>query len=124
MIKKRPVNLYLPSISFPVPAIISILHRLSGILLFLCIPLFLWAFRLSLSSAEGFAQLGEFFSSLGVKCIAWVIAVAFFGHTAAGIRHLVMDVGVGETLKAGRFSAWLVAGLTVLFALGAGYWLW
>lgn len=124
MKKMRPVNLSLPSISFPVTAIVSILHRLSGILLFICIPLLLWVLKISLRDADGFATVAHFFFLSWVKAVFWFVLVALFGHTVAGIRHLFMDLGWGETLKAGRFSAWLIIGASIIFALLLGIWIW
>jgi len=122
--KKRPINLYLPSISFPIPAIVSILHRLSGVLLFVCIPFLLWAFHLSLATPEGFHQAEHFFTIFWVKGIIWFSLVGLMGHTIAGIRHLLMDIGIGESRMAGRISAWIVVGLSVVLAVFAGIWLW
>lgn len=122
--KIRPVNLSLPSISFPVTAIISILHRLSGILLFLCIPLLLWVLNKSLSGPVGYDDIVNFFFLPWVKVVFWILMVALFGHTLAGIRHLFMDVGFGETLRGGRATAWLTIGISVIFALLLGVWLW
>src|SRR5581483_3124942 len=103
----RPVNLSLPSISFPVTAIVSILHRLSRILLFLGIPFLLWILNKSLRKPEGFDTVAHFFFIPWIKAIFWLFLVALFGHTLAGIRHLFMDLGWGETIRAGRFTAWL-----------------
>ena len=124
MIKKRPVNLSLPSISFPVTAIISILHRLSGILLFISLPFLLWGLNVSLTSPEGFDQMAHLLSGVWARLAGWIVMVGLFGHTIAGIRHLLMDIGIGETRAGGRLAAWIVAGLTLLFALAAGIWLW
>ena len=124
MKKIRPVNLSILSIRFPIMAIVSILHRLSGVFLFLCIPVLLWLLHTSLAAEAGFNQVVHIFSVGWVKGLIWFVLVGLFGHTIAGIRHLFMDIGVGETLLAGRISAWLVIVVSVLFAFAAGIFLW
>lgn len=121
---KRPVNLDLRTISFPVPAIASILHRISGVVLFLAIPLLLWALAMSLESAEGFEKIRSCFTSFIGKFLIWAILTALIYHLFAGIRHLFMDAGMGESLRAGRFIAKLVMGLATICSIVIGVWLW
>lgn len=124
MNKKRPVNLDLGSMKYPVTALTSILHRLSGILLFLCLFVMLYALSKSLSSEEGFNEIkGMLLSPLG-KLIAWVLYSALIYHLVAGLRHLIMDMGMGETLQGGkRGSVIVIIVSTILIAAGA-IWLW
>lgn len=122
--KQRPVNLNLFTIKFPIPAIASILHRISGIILFLLIPLLLWMLQASLASEKQFLELKNSLDSFGFKFILWVFLAALFYHLFAGIRHLLMDTGVGESLQAARFSAWCVMVLTVMVVILTGIWLW
>ncbi len=122
--KTAPVNLNLFTIHFPIPAIVSILHRLSGVLLFLLIPLMLWGFSLSLSSADEFDALVSLFSPPWVKFLLWVGLSAFLYHAVAGVRHLLMDLGIGESLAGGRVSAMLVLAISILLAVLTGIWLW
>ncbi len=124
MIKQRPKNLNLLTIRFPVPAIVSILHRVSGLILFLLIPLMLWALNLSLSSPADFDNLHQFLSCPFMKILIWGFLSAFIYHFFAGIRHLLMDVHVGDELKSGRFSAMLTLAISVVFIILAGIWLW
>lgn len=124
MNKQRPVNLNLFTIHFPIPAIVSILHRISGFILFLCIPLFLWMLQSSLTSINQFSDLQDILGNIWVKLILWGMMAALLLHLIAGIRHLLMDLGFGESLKAGRFSAWLVVILSIILTLVAGVWLW
>lgn len=120
----RPKNLNLLTIQFPIPAIISILHRISGVILFLLIPFFLWALHFSLSSESHFATLHDFFEAPLVKFILWGVLSAFIYHFIAGIRHLLMDVHIGEALQSGKRGAQLVIVLTLLFMVLTGIWLW
>jgi len=122
--KKRPVNLNLMTIQFPITAIISILHRLSGVLLFLAIPLLLWMFQRSLQSAYDFHQLRALLQTPLVSIFLWFLLSALFYHLLAGIRHLVMDTGVGDSLAHGRLGAKIVLALAIIMAIMIGVWLW
>ncbi|MFM2323083.1 MAG: succinate dehydrogenase cytochrome b556 subunit [Pseudomonadota bacterium] len=121
---KRPINLNLLTIRFPLTAIASILHRLSGFFLFLVIPLFLSIMTLSLGSPEGFFALHACLTHFLTKCLLLVFLAALFYHLLAGIRHLVMDAGIGEGLTSARFSAGLTILLTVLLTGLMGIYLW
>lgn len=124
MIKQRPKNLNLLTIRFPLPAIVSILHRISGVILFLLIPLILWGLSLSLSSPDEFDNLHLFLSSPIMKFLLWGSLSAFIYHFCAGIRHLLMDIHVGDELKSGRLSAKLTMVISVILIILAGVWLW
>lgn len=124
MRKKRPINLDLTTIKFPIPAIVSIFHRISGILLFIFTPLVLWTLQQSLAAPGAFYDLQEFFSRPFIKFLLWAFLCALSFHLIAGIRHLIMDLGIGESLKGGRFSAMLVFLLFAIVAVSAGVWLW
>jgi len=124
MNKKRPVNLDLGSMKYPVTALTSILHRLSGILLFLCLFVMLYALGKSLSSEEGFNEIkGMLLSPLG-KLIAWVLYSALIYHLVAGVRHLIMDMGVGETLQGGKRGSVIVIIVATLLIAACAIWLW
>ncbi|MFH6566939.1 MULTISPECIES: succinate dehydrogenase, cytochrome b556 subunit [Pseudomonas] len=124
MNKKRPVNLDLGSMKYPVTALTSILHRLSGILLFLCLFVMLYALGKSLSSEEGFNEIkGMLLSPLG-KLIAWVLYSALIYHLVAGVRHLIMDMGVGETLQGGKRGSVIVIIVSTLLIAACAIWLW
>lgn len=122
--KARPVNLNLMTIRQPVTAVVSILHRLSGVVLFLCIPLLLWLFNASLNSPDSYAYIHTWLSKISIKLMIWVILSALMYHIFAGIRHFVMDFGWGESLKSGRIGAYLVMILSLIFAVLLGIWLW
>jgi succinate dehydrogenase / fumarate reductase cytochrome b subunit len=120
---QRPVNLNLFAMRFPITAITSILHRVSGFLLFLLLPLLLFFLQKSLSSSEGFHAISQFFSCSMVKFFVWLVCVGMIYHVVAGIRHLVMDAGYGEGLKSGRVGSWLVIAVSVLLSLMLGGWM-
>jgi len=122
--KKRQVNLNIGTINLPVTAYVSILHRVSGVVLFGAVGLFLWILDSSLSSEESFNSIKVFMSTLTVQIIIWLSLAALIYHLVAGLRHLVMDYGYGETLSGGILGAKLVLVLSVILMLMAGFWLW
>lgn len=105
-------------------AIASILHRISGIILFLAIPLLLCVLQASLSSAEQFQRIQGFFSGIGAKLILFGVVAALLFHLLAGIRHMIMDMGFSEHVHSARRGAWIVMGLSVVLIIFAGIWLW
>lgn len=124
MSDQRPKNLNLFTIRLPVPAIASILHRISGMILFFAIPFFLWALQTSLSSEENFEALHQSVTSPLSKVIIWALLSAFLYHFVAGIRHLLMDINLGVALKSGRISAFLTIGISIVLIALTGIWLW
>lgn len=121
---KRPLNVNVFHYRFPLPAIVSILHRVSGVLLFLFIPFLLYALQLSLSSAAGFDEVTIYLNQPVIKFVVWACMSAFVYHLFAGIRHLFMDSGYGESLVGGRFTSVLVMLFSLIFIVLAGVWLW
>ncbi|HDL7768231.1 TPA: succinate dehydrogenase cytochrome b556 subunit [Yersinia enterocolitica] len=123
--KQRPVNLDLQTIRFPVTAIASILHRVSGVMTFVAVGILLWLLGLSVSSQEGFMQAAAVMNSFFVKFIFWGILTALAYHVCGGIRHLLMDFGyVEESLVAGTRSAQVVMVLTLVLSVLAGVLVW
>ncbi|MGQ8773195.1 succinate dehydrogenase cytochrome b556 subunit [Serratia sp. NA_112.1] len=123
--KQRPVNLDLQTIQFPVTAIASILHRVSGVITFVAVGILLWLLGLSLSSQEGFMQAAAIMNSFVVKFIFWGILTALAYHICGGIRHLLMDFGyIEESLAVGQRSAQVAIGLTVVLSVLAGVLVW
>ncbi|EKN3739134.1 TPA: succinate dehydrogenase cytochrome b556 subunit [Yersinia enterocolitica] len=123
--KQRPVNLDLQTIRFPVTAIASILHRVSGVMTFVAVGILLWLLGLSVSSQEGFMQAATVMNSFFVKFIFWGILTALAYHVCGGIRHLLMDFGyVEESLAAGTRSAQVVMVLTLVLSVLAGVLVW
>ena len=120
----RPKNLNLLSIKLPVPAVISILHRVSGFVLILAIPGLLMAFQLSLRSPESFANLVQSLHHPLVKLPLLGLVAAFTHHFFAGFRHLAMDVHWGTPLVQARLTAKLVLLLDALVMVFVIFWLW
>ncbi|EKT61695.1 succinate dehydrogenase cytochrome b-556 subunit [Providencia burhodogranariea DSM 19968] len=123
--KQRPVNLDLQTIHFPITAISSILHRVSGVITFIAVGILLWLLGTSLSSPEGFQQVSEIMTGFFAKFILWGILTALAYHICGGIRHMLMDFGyVDETLAAGNSSAKVTFVITVILAILAGILVW
>jgi len=123
--KKRPVNLDLASMSMPVTAIVSILHRITGVILFVGLAFLFYAFDLSLDSQAGFDQVvSTLQTNFLVKFIIWGVVSALMYHFVAGVKHLFMDMGYFEELQSGRIAA--IANLIVaaILIVLVGVWIW
>ena len=104
----RPINVGigdLLSFKWPITAISSITHRVAGVVLFIGVAFMLYALDLSLSSEQEFIALKEMMVSPLGKMITWGLLSALGYHFVAGIKHLLMDIGVGETLEGAQFAA-------------------
>ena len=127
MHKLGPRNISLLNLmryQFPLPALVSILHRLSGLLLVLSIPGVLWLLQFSLHSAETFEMLRMVFKCLWVKSVLWFVLSALMYHVIAGIRHLIMDFGFFETKLGARCASLGVLALSLGVSIFLGVWLW
>lgn len=123
--KPRPKNLDLTRIRLPLPGFVSILHRISGVLLFLSIPFFLVVFQRSLGSAEGFAAVRECLAAPLTRLLLLGVLWAFLHHFCAGVRFLVLDLHKGIDLHAARASSKLVLAVSLgATALLGGWLLW
>lgn len=121
---KRPVNLDLGKFHFPLPAITSILHRISGIIVFVGMGFLLYGLDLSLSGESGFQAVATVMDSFIAKFIVWGTLAALAFHLVAGIRHLIMDLGIGETLEGARLGAKLTIAISVILIVLLGVWIW
>tara|TARA_R110002167_G_scaffold233252_2_gene438483 strand:+ start:131 stop:514 length:384 start_codon:yes stop_codon:yes gene_type:complete len=127
MKQEGPRNIGLGSIRhyrFPITAISSILHRLSGVLLFILIPFLIWALDCSLRSPASFENVKEGLTSGFCGFILWLMLSAITYHIFAGVRHLFMDVGKGESMCAAKATSMLVIALGVIAAICWGVWIW
>ncbi|QGX38434.1 succinate dehydrogenase, cytochrome b556 subunit [Permianibacter aggregans] len=121
---QRPVNLDLTTIKMPVMAISSILHRISGVVLFLGLPVLLYMLQETLASEARFETLKQCLTAPWAKFGLWAILTALCYHLIAGVRHLVMDLGHAESLSAGRQTSIAVIALSLLAAIGVGVVVW
>ena len=121
---KRPVNLDITTIKLPITAYTSILHRVSGVFLFIILGMLLYGLELSLSSEASFNTLKERIAQPWVKFLVWVTLSAFIYHLIAGIKHLLMDIDIGDGKESGRIGAMLTLLISFMLIILAGVWLW
>lgn len=123
--KARPVYLNLVQIRLPLPGIVSILHRISGAILFLGgIPLLLYAVERSLASPESFASLKALFAHPLAKLVVIGMVWAYLHHFCAGIRFLLLDLRIGDDLKPARQSSVIVLVASIALTLIIAVRLW
>ncbi|RYE42844.1 MAG: succinate dehydrogenase, cytochrome b556 subunit [Hyphomicrobiales bacterium] len=104
----KPVFFELTQIQMPVGAITSIMHRVTGVVLAIAIPFCFYALHLSLASKESYEHLTEM-ANTGLFKVALIFFIwALSHHLLAGVRHLLMDIGIGSHLVDARRSAWSV----------------
>lgn len=123
--QKRPKFLNLFQIHLPVTGVVSILHRVSGALLFLAIPILIYVFDRSLDGESGFQSVMAVIAQPLIKFFLILLGWAMLHHLLAGIRYLLMDVALGTKLNSARATAWVI-NLISLFAfvsLFLGMWL-
>jgi succinate dehydrogenase / fumarate reductase cytochrome b subunit len=120
----RPVNLDITTFKLPLPAITSILHRISGVALFIATGILLYLLQLSLSSEQGFREAVAIMDGTLMKIVLWAITSGLFYHLIAGVKHLVMDLGWGESKQGAQLGAQITLGLAVFAAVLAGVWIW
>lgn len=124
MAAKRPKHLNLFKIKLPLPGVVSILHRVSGALLFAVIPLFLFGFQMTLASGESYEQVHQYLIHPLAKLAFIGVVWSFLHHFFAGLRYLAMDMDWGLDLADTRRSSWLVLGFSLVPTLLIGIWLW
>jgi succinate dehydrogenase / fumarate reductase cytochrome b subunit len=108
----------------PITAWASITHRASGIFIFAGMAVLLWALDDSLKSPESFAALQECLTSPLSKFVMWAIISGLIYHTVAGVKHLVMDMGIGESMEGGVRGVQIVVVVSVVLIAYAGFWIW
>ena len=117
----RNINAFrdLPRYRLPLAGMVSILHRISGALMFLLLPFIIWMFDLSVSSEISYARLTGVFGSGAMtgglmKLLALALIWAYLHHLIAGLRHLWMDVSHDAVSKEfGKSSAAVTLALSI-----------
>ena len=112
------------SFKYPLAAITSLLHRISGAFIFVGIAVLLYFLELSLQSQAGFARVGELLDSVWIKLVVWAVMAGLLYHLIAGIKHLFMDLGIGESLEGALRGAQVTLALWTLAIIIAGLWIW
>ena len=88
------------------------------------VALLFWFLGTSLDGPEGFAQAKACLASFWGKLSIWAVLIGLSYHSAAGVKHLVMDAGIGESMKGGETGAKLVLVVTAVLVLLTGLWIW
>ena len=120
----RPVNLNLLAFSFPLAALVSITHRVTGVVLFAGVAFALYALDLALASPEGFVAAQQLIAQpLGKFILLGLIAALEF-HILAGLKHILMDFHLGDSVAAAQRGSVIVIVLTLISTGFIGAILW
>ncbi len=104
----RPIYLDLIKIKLPMPGIISIMHRVFGLILSFSIPAFTYLFALSLQSEEGYNQVLQYLDYKIFLPVYFVLIYGFTHHLFAGIRYLLIDIEIGVDKETSYNSSYVV----------------
>ncbi|MBV1879703.1 MAG: succinate dehydrogenase, cytochrome b556 subunit [Pseudomonadales bacterium] len=108
--------------AWPITALASILHRIAGVVLFVGIAFGLYALQISLASEAGFESLKSMIKSPFGMFVTWGLLAALGYHFVAGIKHLLLDFGVAETLEGSQFAAKVTLLFSAIVIVVAGIW--
>ncbi|MCR9279178.1 MAG: succinate dehydrogenase, cytochrome b556 subunit [Pseudomonadaceae bacterium] len=120
----RPVNLALYTIHFPVTAVASITHRITGVILMVGIGFGLWLLDLALSSEAGYLRASEVMQGGLAKFILWGLLASVIYHVCAGLKHLLLDMHIADSLEGGRIATWAMLVISAVLVVLAGVWVW
>ncbi len=121
---QRPVFLNLLQIRLPRGGLLSFVHRVTGVLLVLAIPLFIYLLQLLNGGVEGFSQALSILYSTPGKIIVSLTVWILIQHSLSGIRHLMMDLGYSYDKDIARLTANTAFGLSFLLIVLTGVWIW
>lgn len=118
-----PRFLNLLQIRMPAGAVASIAHRISGILIFLSLPVVIYLLDLSLKDPAGFALAGKWLDSVWARTVSVLLVWSLAHHILAGLRFLLIDLDIGVDRDTARRSAWITSILALLITLGWVGWI-
>ena len=119
---KRPVNLDFGAI-ITIPSIASILHRITGVFLVAGMAVLIYLLDESLASEQQFNDVKMLASSVVFKLIVLAVLAGLIYHSVAGVKHLMLDMGIGETLEGGRMGSILIFVFSGILIVAAGVWI-
>ena len=123
--RQRPKYYDLNLLHLPMPGLVSIFHRITGVVMFLfLIPAVLFVLQRTLGSEAGFNQWQTIFSQPIVKLIVLGFVWSYLHHLFAGIRYLLLDIHVGVELQPARTSARIVLALGLIATVLVGVRIW
>lgn len=118
---KRPKHLNLLVIRLPLPGVVSILHRASGLYLIYALPFLVWALAVAAESQAGYRAVGEVFAHPLIKLLLLGVIWSTMHHLCAGIRFLLLELRLGLELQAARMLAGVVMAASIILTLLAGW---
>lgn len=124
MRKERPKNLDLTTVKFPITAIASIAHRVSGIIVFIALAIFLALLDSSLTSESDFDRVMGYVDNLFIGLVLWAALTGLAYHAVFGVRHMIQDMGYWEELEIASFSAKVGFIITAILSILAGVLVW
>ena len=121
----RPVNLDLTTVSFPITAIASILHRICAVIVWVGLGFYLIALSSLLSSEESFAEFQTLMeANFLAQFIAWGLISAFSYYCTGSIKHVIQDLGYFEDFAGGKLISWAAIASAGLLSIFAGVAIW
>lgn len=121
--RQRPVFFHLLQLHLPLTALVSIVHRLTGLLLFLALAPAIWLLERSLTDAAGYAQVQQLLQAWPLRLLGLLLLWALAHHLLAGLRLLLIDAEIGVERNAARRSAALATALGFTALLVGLWWL-
>mgnify|MGYP001586323013 FL=1 len=121
---QRPVFLNLLQIRLPLGGILSILHRVSGVLLVLAIPIFVYFLQILSGSEVSFSHAQEIIQTVPGKILISLIVWVLIQHSMSGIRHLMMDLDYGYNKQVARKTATVAFAVSLLLIILTGVLIW
>jgi succinate dehydrogenase / fumarate reductase cytochrome b subunit len=121
---ERPVYLSLTQFKWPLAAMASITHRITGVLLFIGIAFLLYLLELGVESERSFAHASALLEEPLAKFVLWAVLGAVIYHLVAGVKHLFLDFHIGDSLEGASIATWLTLVTSAVLIVLAGAWLW
>jgi len=121
---ERPVYLSLTQFAWPLTAIASITHRVTGVVLVAGVAYLLWLVSMALESQAGFEAARSALADPLPKLLLIAVVAALLYHLLAGVKHMFMDFHLGDSFAVAKNSSIIVFALTAVATLAVGVWLW
>jgi len=120
----RPTYISLTKFAWPLPAMASITHRITGMLLFVGLAFLLYLLDESLASPQGLDNARALLALPLPKLLLFAVVATLIYHLVAGVKHLLLDFDIGDTIEGGKLAAQLTIAVSAILIVIAGVWLW